>query len=72
MGLFKHSTPDSSETKGLQVHVNHKLIDQDQANIFTATVKETVKIIVVASVLTVLAAVTLKSGAEVAVHNLTK
>ena len=61
MPLFKKSS--DSETKGLQVTVNHKLITKDQADHFTNMVKEAVKIIVIGSVVAVAAGLTLNIGA---------
>lgn len=63
MGLFKNTTTDS-EKKGLQVQVNHKLIDEKQADVFTHMVKEAVRIIVIGALVTTAAAFTLKFGSE--------
>ena len=64
MKLFKKNSATPSEKKGLQVQVNHKIIDADQAEIFTHMVKEAVKIIVVGALITTAAAFTLKFGSE--------
>ena len=63
MGLFKNTTSETSK-KGLQVQVNHKLIDQDQADTFTHMVKETVKILAIGIVITTASALALKFGSE--------
>ena len=63
MNLFKKKSSDP-ETKGLQVTVHHKLINKDQADVFTAMMKDAVKIIVIGSVVAVAAGLTLNLGAD--------
>lgn len=63
MNIFKKKSSDP-ETKGLQVTVNHKLINKDQAAVFTEMVKDAVKILVVGSIVAVAAGLTLNLGAD--------
>ena len=63
MGLFKKNSTEPSK-KGLQVKVNHELINKDQAEVFTHMVKETVKILVIGAVIATAAAFTMKFGSE--------
>ena len=63
MNLFKKKSSDP-ETKGLQVTVNHKLINTDQAEVFTEMVKDTVKIIEIGAIVTIAAGLTLNLGAD--------
>lgn len=63
MPTFKKKSTDP-ETKGLQITVHHKLINKDQADVFTALMKDAVKIIVIGSVVAVAAGLTLNLGAD--------
>ena len=63
MNLFKKKSSDP-ETKGLQVTVNHKLINTNQAEVFTEMVKDTVKIIAIGAIVTIAAVLTLNLGAD--------
>ena len=64
MGLFHRDKTETSDKKGLKLQVNHKLIDDDQAAVFTAMVKETVKILVIGALITTAAAFSMKFGTE--------
>lgn len=64
MGLIRKNPTEPSEKKGLKVQVNHKLIDKEQAEIFTSIVKETVKVLVIGALITTAAAFTMKFGTE--------